>query len=112
MLVSSPPLSATAQGNQVKTIQTNLAKIGFTIPAGETNQTMFGAGTEAAVKQFQAQAHLPVTGVIDAGTEGMLITAAAVAGTDQFQVSGLLFMDYGLPANSVNPSGIISGITY
>jgi peptidoglycan hydrolase-like protein with peptidoglycan-binding domain len=101
MLVSSPPLSATAQGNQVKTIQTNLAKIGFTIPAGETNQTMFGAGTEAAVKQFQTQAHLPITGIVDVTTQAMLNNTAALAGTNQSQVTGQLFMDYGLPANGV-----------
>src|SRR5262245_9050633 len=101
MLVSSPPLSVTAEGDQVKTIQTNLAKIGFTIPAGETNQTTFGAGTEAAVNQFQAEAHLPVTGLIDAVTEAMLTNAAALSGTNQPQVTGQLFMDYGLPANGV-----------
>ena len=101
MLVLSPPLSMTAQGDQVKTVQTNLTKIGFTISAVESNQTTFGAGTAEAVKQFQAQAHLPITGIVDATTQTMLTNAAAVAGTNQAQVSGLLFMDYGLPANGV-----------
>ena len=101
MLVLSPPLSETAQGDQVKTIQTNLAKIGFTLPAAETNQTTFGVGTEAAVKQFQTQAHLPITGTVDATTQAMLSKAAALAGTNQSQVTGQLFMDYGLPANGV-----------
>jgi len=90
-----------AQGDQVKTIQTGLTQVGFTIPTTETSQSTFGSGTAAAVKQFQAQTPLPVTGLIDATTAGMLNNAAAVAGTNQFQVSGLLFMDYGLPANGV-----------
>jgi peptidoglycan hydrolase-like protein with peptidoglycan-binding domain len=101
MLVLSPPLSETAQGDKVKTVQTNLAKIGFTLPGAETNQTTFGVGTAEAVKQFQAQAHLPITGIVDTTTQAMLNSAAAVAGTNQVQVTGQLFMDYGLPAKGV-----------
>jgi hypothetical protein len=51
-------------------VQTSLTKIGFTIPATETSQNKFGAGTAAAVEQFQAQAHSPVTGLIDADEMG------------------------------------------
>jgi hypothetical protein len=101
MLVLSPTLGLAAQGDQVKTIQTGLAKVGFTIPTTETSQSTYGVGTAAAVKQFQAQANLPVTGVIDATTQAMLTNAVAAAGTNPFQVSGLLIMDYGLPANGV-----------
>jgi peptidoglycan hydrolase-like protein with peptidoglycan-binding domain len=101
MLVLTPSLGSTAQGDQVKTLQTNLTKVGFTIPSTETGQGAFGAGTTAAVKQFQAQAGLPVTGLIDAVTQAMLNNAAALAGTNQAQVTGLLFMDYGLPASGV-----------
>lgn len=101
MPVLIPPLGLTAQGDQVKTVQTSLTKVGFTIPPTEAGQSTFGAGTVAAVKQFQAQSHLPVTGFIDAATQAMLNNAAAVAGTNQFQVSGQLVMDYGLLANGV-----------
>jgi peptidoglycan hydrolase-like protein with peptidoglycan-binding domain len=93
MLVSSPPLSLVTQSDQVKTVQNNLTKVGFTIPATESGQGTFGAGTVAAVKEFQAQAGLPVTGLIDAVTQAMLNNAAALAGTNQTQVTGQLFMD-------------------
>ena len=106
MPVLSPTLRLNAQGDQVKTVQTGLMQVGLTVPATETSQSTFGLGTAAAVKQFQAQAHLPVTGIIDATTQAMLTNAAAVAGTNQFQVSGQLFMDYGLPA-----TGLRSGCT-
>jgi peptidoglycan hydrolase-like protein with peptidoglycan-binding domain len=101
MPILTPSLGLAAQGDQVKTVQTGLTKVGFTIPAAETTQSTFGAGTAAAVKQFQAQAHLPVTGVIDATTAAMLNNAVTVAGTNQFQVGGQLAMDYGFPANGV-----------
>jgi peptidoglycan hydrolase-like protein with peptidoglycan-binding domain len=96
-----PILAQNAQGDQVKAVQTNLTKIGLTVPATETSQSLFGAGTTDAIKQFQAQNKLPVTGVIDAATQAMLNNAAAVAGTNQSQVSGQLAMDYGLAANGV-----------
>ena len=94
-------LGLAAQGDQVKTVQTSLTKVGFTIPTTETSQSTFGTGTAAAVKQFQAQAHLPVTGVVDAVTQAMLTNAGAVTAANQLGVSGVLAMDYGLPATGV-----------
>jgi peptidoglycan hydrolase-like protein with peptidoglycan-binding domain len=101
MPILNPILVQGSQGDEVKAAQTALGKIGATLPTTETSQSTFGAGTAAAVKQFQAQTHLPVTGLIDATTQAMLNNAAAVAGTNQLGVSGLLVMDYGLPANGV-----------
>ena len=101
MPVVNSPLSLAAQGDQVKTVQTSLTKVGFTIPTTETSKSTFGAGTAAAVKQFQAQAHLPVTGVVDATAQAMLTNAGAVTAANQFGVSGVLVLDYGLPANGV-----------
>src|ERR1700758_881053 len=101
MPVLSPPLRLAAQGDQVKTIQTGLTKVGFTIPTTETSQSTFGTGTASAVKQFQAQAHLPVTGVVDATTQAMLTNVGAVTAANQLGVSGVLVLDYGLPANGV-----------
>ena len=97
----NPALGLNAQGDQVKTVQTSLTNVGLTIPASEAGQSTFGAGTAAAVKQFQAQAHLPVTGLVDGVTQAMLTNAGAVAAANQFGVSGLLVLDYGLPANGV-----------
>jgi len=96
-----PILAQNAQGDQVKTLQNNLTKTGATLPSDETGQSAFGAGTVDAVKQFQAQNKLSVTGTVDPVTHAMLNNAVAVAGTNQSQVSGQLVMDYGLPANGV-----------
>src|SRR5260370_29055101 len=97
----NPVLARNAQGDQVKAVQANLAKVGVTVPATETAAGTFGAGTVDAVKQFQAQAKLPVSGPLDAVTQAMMNNAATVAGTNQSDVSGRLIMDYGLPANGV-----------
>jgi hypothetical protein len=97
----TPILVQNAQGDQVKTVQTNLTKIGAALPVTETSASSYGAGTVDAVERFQASAHLPVTGMLDAATLAMLNNAATVAGTNQSDVSGRLFMDYGLAANSV-----------
>ena len=97
----TPSLSLNAQGDQVKTIQTNLAKIGVTVPAAETTAGMYGTGTRAAVKQFQVQSGLPATGLVDTVTQTMLNNAAAVACTNQSHLSGRLIMDYGEPANGI-----------
>src|SRR5580704_6520018 len=95
----TPILVQNAQGDQVKTVQTNLTKIGAALPVTETSASSYGAGTVDAVERFQASAHLPVTGMLDAATLAMLNNAAAAAGTNQSDVSGRLFMDYGLAAN-------------
>ncbi len=101
MPVLSPPLGLAAQGDQVKTVQSNLTKIGLTVPSTEAGQSVLGAGTADAVKQFQAEAKLPVTGTIDPVTQAMLANFAIIIGTNQFQVTGQLIMDYGLAANGV-----------
>jgi hypothetical protein len=101
MPIQTSILTRNAQGDQVKTLQSNLTKIGAILPGAETNQGVFGAGTVDAVKQFQAQNKLPVTGTLDPVTQSMLNNAAAVAGTNQSQVGGQLVMDYGLPANGI-----------
>src|SRR5260370_20692680 len=95
------PVLDLAQGDQVKTVQANLVKVGGAVPPTESAAGTFGAGTVDAVKQFQIQAKLPVTGTVDVVTQAMLNNAAAVAGTNQSDVSGRLFIDYGLPANSI-----------
>src|ERR1700733_12792601 len=101
MPIINPILGLGSQGDEVKASQTALGKIGATLPATETSQSAFGAGTAAAVKQFQAQAHLPITGLVDAVTQATLTNAGAVMAANQLGVSGLLVMDYGPPANGV-----------
>src|SRR5258707_7500849 len=102
MPVLSPPLGLAAQGDQVKTVQSNLTKIGLTVPSTEAGQSVLGAGTADAVKQFQAQAKLPVTGTLDPVTQAMLANFAIIIGTYQFQGTRQLILDYGLAAHGVN----------
>jgi len=97
----TPILKLHLQGDQVKNLQNNLTKIGFSVPVTETTQGVFGSGTTDAVKEFQAQNNLFVTGTVDSVTQAMLNNAAAVIGTNQSQMAGQLVMDYGLPANAV-----------
>jgi Neuraminidase-like domain/Putative peptidoglycan binding domain/Salmonella virulence plasmid 28.1kDa A protein len=101
MPILTPILIQGSQGDPVKAVQTDLGKIGVTLPTGESSQSLFGAGTVDAIKVFQVQNKLPVTGTVDAVTQTMLNNAAAVWGTNQSRVSGLLIMDYGLAANGV-----------
>ena len=101
MLTITPVLRLNAQGDQVKAVQANLNKVGGLIPPAESAAAAYGGGTVDAVRQFQVLAKLPVTGSVDAATQAMLNNAAAVAGTNQADVSGRVFMDYGAAANAV-----------
>jgi peptidoglycan hydrolase-like protein with peptidoglycan-binding domain len=75
-------LALNAQGDQVQALQNPLTKVGLTVPASETSQSVLGAGTVDAIKQFQALNNLPITGMLDAVTQTMLNDAATVARTD------------------------------
>ena len=106
----TPPLALNAQGDQVKSVQTNLTKVGLTVPPTETAASTLGTGTAATIKQFQTVNKLPVTGTVDAATAAMLANAATVAGTSQSSVSGRLSMDYGAAANTITAR--LYGIAY
>jgi hypothetical protein len=90
-----------SQGDEVKSTQASLVRIGVPVPTSETSAGVFGAGTSDAVKQFQRVSKLPATGVVDAVTQAMLNNLAATVGTNQSSVSGQIAMDYGLSANGV-----------
>jgi peptidoglycan hydrolase-like protein with peptidoglycan-binding domain len=96
-----PILATNATGDQVKTLQSNLGKIGLLIPPAETGASLYGTGTADAIKQYQASVNLPATGLVDAATLALLNNSASLAGTNQSHVSGLLVMDYGLVGSGV-----------
>ena len=50
----NPTLALNSRGNQVKAVQNNFTKIGLTVPATETNQSVLGAGTVGVIKSFAA----------------------------------------------------------
>ncbi|MBA2518335.1 MAG: peptidoglycan-binding protein, partial [Chloroflexia bacterium] len=62
------PLAINFSGDEVETLQADLAQLNFTIPATESEQKTFGVGTQGAIIQLQAVAGLPHTGIVDAAT--------------------------------------------
>ncbi len=67
-------------GTDVAELQTELARLGYTIPAAEQQGSSFGAGSLAAVEQFQTAQALPSTGIVDAATASAL-NAVVLAST-------------------------------
>lgn len=72
-------------GTDIAALQTALTQLSYAVPATETQASSFGAGTLAAVQQFQTSQGLPSTGVVDANTAAA-ITTIILAGT--YVVSG------------------------
>ena len=95
MSMIQPFLATNATGDPVKELQSSLGRIGLLIPPSEIGANLFGAGTAAAVSQFQTSVNLPATGMVDAATLALLNNYASLKGTNQSHVSGLLVMDYG-----------------
>ncbi len=100
-MASTGVLGINSQGDQVKALQSGLAKPGLAIAAAESGAGVFGPATAEAVKQFQFASKLQPTGSVDEATLAMLNNAAVLAGTDQSSVAGQIAMDYGLPANGL-----------
>lgn len=56
------------EGAEVKTLQENLMRLGYSLPKYGADGD-FGSETETAVKAFQKDRNLPVTGIYDAATD-------------------------------------------
>jgi hypothetical protein len=69
-------ISAGMRGTAVEKIQTVLTSKGFAV--GEING-LFGPETEQAVKDFQAKAGLPVTGIVDTATAQAILSQATLS---------------------------------
>jgi hypothetical protein len=89
------------QGAAVKTLQDQLGKAGLLVPAPESTQSAFGAGTRDAVVQFQSQFRLATTGELDAVSSAMLDAAAAAVAANKAILTGRVAMDYGAPASGL-----------
>lgn len=68
------PLARGDRGDEVSRLQRNLNSHGFDVG---TADGIYGAKTEAAVKKFQAEAGLTVTGIADDATLALLYSANA-----------------------------------
>ena len=79
-------------GSDITELHAKLAQLCYSVPTAELEAFSFGAGTLAAVKQFQTDHGLPSTGTVDAATASALTSVAqaytyAVSGTVSSPVS-------------------------
>ncbi len=80
MILSGRELKQGSSGADIGQLHSALAQLGYAVPAAEQQGSSFGAGTQAAVEQFQTAHSLPVTGVVDAATAAAM-SAVIVAST-------------------------------
>jgi Neuraminidase-like domain/Putative peptidoglycan binding domain/Salmonella virulence plasmid 28.1kDa A protein len=59
-------------GDDVRELHTELNSLGYTVPQSDQQGASFGAGTNAAVRQFQTDHSLPATGTVDTATAAAL----------------------------------------
>jgi hypothetical protein len=103
MRLQSRNLSVQMQGEDVKILQSELRRLGFTIPAEETERETFGLGTHQAVVDLQEKYGLATTGVVDQHTAD-LINAAVEALSPlppRFAVKGKVSLKGGSPLPAV-----------
>jgi hypothetical protein len=74
------PLRAGATGWRVRVVQERLAWLGYDVSAGNRASERMGESTTAAVKRFQAKFGFTPTGVVGAGTYGLLDAVAGRVG--------------------------------
>jgi hypothetical protein len=86
-------------GRDVTGLQTELSQLSYHVPEAERGESRFGAGTHAAVHQFQRDQQLPATGVVDAATASALSIA----------VLGSTYVVQGTVSSSVTAS--VMGLT-
>ncbi len=107
--VAAAPLASPVRigdrGDLVRTVQQAMTDAGITVRGGVDG--VFGAGTQAAVRDFQRRAGLPVTGEVDADTYAALITASGSgsSGDHADEVDGV---DSEAPANSAPVSIVVA----
>lgn len=65
-------LTIRMRGADVKLLQENLMKLGFSIPGSEQEKKYFGSGTRKAVLEFQRKNNLTATGELDEVTAALL----------------------------------------
>jgi hypothetical protein len=96
-LAASGLIGLNATGAAVAAVQSQLIKLGYTIPPNEVEAKVFGTGTHDKVRTFQSASGLTPSGVVDGATLVALADAVA-AQSGGPQVDGRVLLDSGLPA--------------
>ncbi len=106
-LATSPLLGLTqgARGQAVTTLQQKLLAIGVSVPGGADG--VFGAGTTAALKQYQKGQGLAQSGTVDAPTAAALGSVQVTSGGSS--TSSSTTTTTRPPTTSVAPSAAASG---
>lgn len=85
-------LTVQMRGEDIKLLQSELARLGHEIPAEEVGRSFFGKGTRKAVLDFQRRHNLQPMGVVDEQT-ATRINEALKARQRQFVVQGTVYLE-------------------
>ncbi len=77
--MSGIDLGLNSRGDEVRALHLDLRRFGVLVPGLEVGEAVFGAGTQAAVRQLQAAAGLEPSGVFDTHAREKLDRAPRVA---------------------------------
>jgi peptidoglycan hydrolase-like protein with peptidoglycan-binding domain len=91
-------LGLNSRGDDVRALQVDLRRFGVLVPGFEVGEAVFGAGTQAAVRQLQVSAGLEPSGVFDARAREALDRALRVVQYALPRVEGRLLTERGVPA--------------
>lgn len=96
----TPEIGVSERGEAVRTLQSQLTRLGVDLPANETDDALFGVGTRAALLQLQEKHDLARTGRLDDATRHTLETLAGSIAHPR-RIEGRILLENGLPAAGV-----------
>src|SRR5688500_2393764 len=82
MVSTSRKLSLIAKGDDIVLLQNSLSKIGYIIDSKEKTKKIFGKTTEKAVRKFQSENGLKITGKFDNLTANKIKKIVKSLGTE------------------------------
>jgi hypothetical protein len=94
------PLDPHAKGRGVADLHAVLTELGYTISQSDVDSQSYGASTVEAVRRFQSDRGVPVTGAVDEATAELLAESSALRELAR-SVSGSVVFEYGLPAANI-----------
>ncbi len=101
MAAAEISIKLNACSGDVKNLHTVLTALDYAIPQYEIISQTFGVGTEWAIRQFQSQHGLEVTGLFDSPTQAALEEVLADSEIPQSVVQGRLIFDDSLVAAGI-----------